>query len=170
MTGPSVRRAAARARRARAAACWTLAAAAAPGCARYAPAGSATVPEGARVRVALTPAGTAALARTPVGQGVVGLEGAWAGARGDTVRVRADRLLTRAGVPVAWTGAGDGQGDREVALAVADVQAVERRRTDPGRTALAVAGTAAAGAAFLVLIRVAGRGTGGGSSGGVTPF
>jgi hypothetical protein len=158
------RRGARRARRA-AAARLALAALAAPACARYAPAAPAAVPEGARVRVALTAAGTAALARTPLGAGVVGIEGAWAGSRGDTVRVRADRLLTSAGVPVAWTGPGG-----EVALLPGDVRDVERRRADRGRTAAVVAGVAAAGLAFLAVIRSTGRNGGGEGPGGPTPF
>ncbi len=156
----------ARARRALAAG-GALAAVAAAGCARYAPAAPAALRAGARVRVALTEQGTAALARTPVGPGVVGLEGAWAGARGDTARVRVERLLTGAGVEVAWGGAA---ADAEVALAPADVRGLERRAADRGRTALAVAGGVAAAVAFLAALRAANRGGGGGSGGGVTPF
>jgi hypothetical protein len=118
------------------------------------------------VRVLLTTAGTAALATTAAGAGVVGLEGAWAGARGDSLRVRPDRLLTTAGVPVPWSGPAGG----EVAIARADVQAVEQRRTDRGRTALTVAGLAAAGVAFLTVIRSTGRNGGDLGSGGPTPF
>lgn len=155
----------------RAATAWALAALVGPGaslggCARYAPTTPAAVPAGARVRVALTPAGTAALAGMPAGAGVVGLEGAWAGERGDTVRVRADRLLTSAGVPVAWGGAGGA----EVALARSGVRAVELRAVDRRRTALAVAGGVAALAAFLVIIRRAAGGGGGSGDGGIIPF
>ena len=159
-----------RARRARAAARAVaraaLVAMAAPACARYSPAAPAAVPEGARVRVTLTPAGTAALARTPLGPGVVGLEGAWAGARGDTVRVHADRLDTSAGVPVAWN---EGRGVA-VALGPGEVQNVARRRTDRGRTALAAGGVVAAGGAFIAVIRSVGRNGGSAGGGGGTPF
>lgn len=155
-----------RARRAACAALAALALPAAPGCARYAPAAPAAVPEGARVRVAFTAAGTASLARTPLGPGVVGVEGTWAGASGDSARVRADRILTSAGVPVEWSGAA-----APVAFARADVQTLERRSTDRGRTALVVGGAVAAGVAFLALVRSAGRDGGGGAGGGGgTPF
>jgi hypothetical protein len=166
VTVPDARRARRAPAAARVVARAALTALAAAGCAGYSPAAPAAVPEGARVRVTLTPAGTAALARTPLGPGVVGLEGAWAGSRGDTVRVRADRLDTSAGVPVAWNEARG----TAVALGPGDVQSVARRRTDRGRTALAAGGVVAAGVAFIAVIRSAGRNGGSTGGGGGTPF
>ncbi len=165
----ALRRRAARALRAGAAS-WCAAAAA--GCTRYevAPPGApaAAPPAGARVRVTLTEAGRAAIARTAAGAGVVAVEGEVApdppGAApgGDSLRLRPERLLTAAGVPVTWGGG-------EVAVARADVQRVERRVGDRTRTAWLVAGAAAAGAAFLVAVRRAGGGARGGGGGDGPP-
>lgn len=151
----------------RAVAGW-MAAAAAAGCTRYEVAAPNVAAEGSRVRVTLTEAGTAALARSAAGAGVVAVEGALvagptAGTGGDTLRLRADRLLTGAGVPVSWNGG-------EVAVARADVRTLERRVGDRARTAWLVAGGVAAGAAFLAIIRNAGSAGRGGGSGGPTPF
>lgn len=143
-------------------------AAVAAGCTRYEVASPGAAAEGARVRVTLTEAGTAALARSAAGAGVVAVEGALVagplgGAGADTLRLRADRLMTGAGVPVAWTGG-------EVAVARADVRTLERRVSDRARTAWLVAGGVAAGAAFLAVVRNAGSAGRGGGSGGPTPF
>lgn len=136
------------------------------GCTRYAPIAVPgaldALPAGAPVRVSLTPAGAAAVAPT-VGSAVVGLEGSWLAAPGDSVRLHVSRLLTSAGVPVAWTGGA-------VSVARADVRAVERRAVSRGRTALLVGGAVALGAAVVQIVRHAGGANGGGGGGGQTPF
>lgn len=145
----------------RATAVWSAGAAA--GCAHYQVAAPDAVPAGAHVRVSLTANGTAALARTPVGSAVVGVEGTWVRAGADSVRVRADRLLTSAGVPVAWSGG-------EIGLPRDGVSGVERRTADGARTALLVVSTAALGVLVVRAARRAGSGASGGGSSGPTPF
>ena len=124
---------------------------AAGGCYRFAPAGD--VPPGAHVRVALTDSGATALAPS-VGSSVTAVEGSVLRRGGDTLVVRADRLLTTAGVDVQWAG-----GDLRIAGPWR--QGVDRRRLDRGRTTALVAGSVALSAAFVALIRTSGDGQGG---------
>lgn len=139
---------------------------AAASCTRYGgptPVTPEAAPAGAHVRLTLTEAGSAALARTTAGAGVVGVEGTVAAAAADSVRLHPDRLLTASGVAVAWSGG-------DVTVARGDVRAVERRVTDRGRTVALVVGAAAVGAAFLVAVRRATGGDRGGGEGNPTPF
>jgi hypothetical protein len=123
------------------------------GCYTFAAASPAAVRPGARVRVALTPDGTNALDPV-VGSSVSGLEGDVVRGNADTLVVRADKLLTTAGVDVAWTG-------RDLAIPVAWQRGVDQRRLAPGRTALLGAGGVALSAAVVVLVRRLGDSDGG---------
>ena len=126
------------------------------GCYTYVATPPAAVPAGARVRIALSEAGSEAL-RPSVGSSVTGIEGSVERRGSDTLVVRPDRLLTTAGVDVAWTGG---------ALTVpADWQrGLDRRRLAGGRTALLVAGGVAASVGLIALVR--GLGDSGGDPGG----
>jgi len=129
------------------------------GCYTYAVAAPAALPTGAQVRVALTDAGAAGLAPT-VGSAVSGVEGAIVRQRGDTLVVRASRLLTSAGVDVAWTGP-------DLGVPAPWRSAVERKRIAAGRTSLLVAGGIAVSAGAIALIRgIRDRGGDGGDGGG----
>ena len=126
------------------------------GCYSYVATPPASLPAGSRVRIALTEAGSAAL-QPVVGSSVAGIEGSVERRGSDTLVVRADRLLTTAGVDVAWTGG---------SLTVpADWQrGTDRRRLARGRTSLLVAGGVAASVGLIALIR--GLGDAGGDPGG----
>lgn len=122
------------------------------GCYTFAAAAPGAVPPGARVRVALTEPGAAALAPT-VGASVTGVEGSLLRTGGDTLVVRADRLFTTAGVDVQWAGGelnipGPWRGD------------VHRRRLAPGRTAALAAAGVALSAGLVAVVR-----SGGGAKG-----
>jgi hypothetical protein len=142
----------------RAAASAAALAAALGGCYTFAPAAAGAVPSGARVRVALTESGAAALSPT-VGSSVTAIEGDLLRVvGGDTVVVRADRLSTTAGVDVQWSG-----GDLNIPGPWR--QGVDRRRLARGRTAGLVAGGVAVSAGLFALIRHNGGGQGGGGGG-----
>lgn len=127
------------------------------GCYTFAPTTPGAVPAGARVRVALSEPGVAALAPT-VGAAVTGVEGDLLRAAGDTVVVRADRLLTTAGVDVQWSGG---------ALNIPGPwrRGLDRRRLAAGRTAAIVAGGVVLSAGLVALVRSGGGGQGDGSGG-----
>lgn len=129
------------------------------GCYTYVATPPGALPAGSRVRIALTEAGSAAL-QPVVGSSVTGIEGSLERRASDTVVVRPDRLLTTAGVDVAWTGG---------SLTVpADWQrGIDQRRLAGGRTALLVAGGVAASVGLIALIR--GLGDAGGDPGGGGP-
>ena len=131
------------------------------GCYTFASAAPGEVPPGARVRVALTDSGATALAPV-VGSSVTGVEGDFLRAGGDTVVVRADRLLTTAGVDVQWAG-------RDLNIPGPWRRGVDRRRLDTGRTAAVVAGGVALSAGFIALIRAI-DGGGQGDPGGGGPI
>jgi len=127
------------------------------GCYTFAAAEPGAVPAGARVRVALTEPGAAALAPA-VGASVTGVEGSLLRTGGDTVVVRADRLLTTAGVDVPWAGG---------ALNIPGPwrRGVDRRRLAPGRTAALAAAGVALSAGLVAAVRSGGGaqvGAGGG--------
>ena len=128
------------------------------GCYTFVSAAPETVPAGARVRVALTEPGAAALAST-VGASVRGVEGNLLRAGGDTLVVRADRLLTTAGVDVQWAGG-------QLNIPGPWRGGLDRRRLATGRTAALVAGGAVVSAGLVALIRGGGGGGQGDGSGG----
>ena len=131
-------------------------------CVTYRPAAIDALPADARVRVALTDAGSASL-EPVLGTAVTGLVGEWGMARGDSVQVRVSRLLTAPGVDVDWTGA-------PVTLARGAVRSVERASTSRGRTALLV-GAVAAGTVLVVdIVRRAGGAKGDLPGGGTVGF
>ena len=142
------------------AACALLCAASA--CSVYHAAAPETVPVGARVRLTLTPAGSAALAPR-LGGAVTGLEGEWAGERGDSIDVRVSQLLTAPGVRVDWSGP-------PVTIARGDVRSVERESVSRGRTALLAGGVVAAGAALLAIVHRGGAASGEPGGGGQPGF
>lgn len=122
------------------------------GCYTFAPVptpATAAVPADAYVRVALSDAGASAL--QPVGgESVRAIEGPLVRQAGDTVVVRADRLLTTvAGVDVTWTRG-------EIAVPAPWRTTVERRHLARGRTALLVGGGVALSAGILALVRALG--------------
>ncbi len=115
------------------------------GCYRYAVAAPGALPSDGHVRVALTDAGVVALAPV-VGASVNGLEGSVVRQTGDTLVVRADRLLTTANVDVAWTGG-------DLALPAAWRESVGRRELAVGRTAAVTAGGIALVGAVIAIVR-----------------
>ena len=131
------------------------------GCYAYAAAPPGALAPGARVRVALTDEGAAALAPS-VGSSVAGLEGDLVRQAGDTLVVRPDRLLTTAGVDVAFTG-------DALAVPAPWQRAVDRRTLSPGRTTLLVAGGVAAAVGIIALVRALGD-AGGEPGGGGGPI
>jgi hypothetical protein len=135
-----------------------VAAAALGGCYRYAPVTPAALPTSARVRVGLSAEGASALEPT-VGTAVSAVEGALVRQGGDTLVVRADKLLTTAGVDVAWSGG-------DLRLPAAWRGEVTRRRLSPGRSALLAAGGAAVSVAVIALVRSLGDSQGGPGAGG----
>lgn len=127
------------------------------GCYVFTASASGALAPGARVRVPLTTEGAAALAPT-IGASVTGVEGSLVRTSGDTLVVRADRLLTTADVDVAWTGA-------ELTIPASWHQGVQRRALAKGRTALLLAGGAAVATAVIVVVRRAGDAEGGSPGG-----
>jgi hypothetical protein len=115
------------------------------GCYTFAAAAPGALPAGARVRVTLTEAGASALAPA-VGAGVSGIEGDVVRQGGDTLVVRPARLLTSAGVDVAWSG-------DTLRVPPPWQRAVDRRRLAAGRTSLLVAGGVAASVGIIALVR-----------------
>lgn len=122
-----------------------LAAASLTGCFSYVPADPATVPVGEEIRAHLTRDGLArleALGREDLDDPVVA---------GTLVRRSGDRLSLR--IPVSRE-AGFVRSDiaQQVTFALEELLRVDRRRLDPARTGLALAGAAGAATALVLLI------------------
>lgn len=118
------------------------------GCYTFAAAAPEALPAGTRVRVSLSEDGASAL-EPVVGASVSGVEGEVTRVGGDTLLVRADKLLTTPGVDVAWTG-------RDLALPAAWRRTVGRRRLAVGRTTALAAGGVALSVAVIALVRAIG--------------